>query len=227
MAKRLSLALTACLVLCMATARADTQALQSWTGEIKVYIPETTLGWTFTLSESCVVTYLGLADPDLMGLADNHVVRIWDMADTELAAVTVPATPSAGMPWHWAALPTPIELGPGSYVIGAFYPSLADGAWLQTTDLVMASGVTYGESRFAISDAVPTEHEPAFDAGMFGPNFRFKAPDAVPEPAALNEAQCSIPMYTHERGAPWAGLSGDYSISKVSPSLPNLLVQHT
>lgn len=51
--------------------------------------------------------------------------------------------------------------------------------------------------------------------------------DEMREITALHEAQRRIPMYTDDRGAPCAVLSGDCSISKVGPSLPNLSAQRS
>ncbi len=124
MRRRLNLALMAVLAVIMSgSARAD-QALISFSSDYQTGGAEVpTLGWEFTLSQSVVVTHLGLWDYGADGLNHSHLVTIWSTGTvkTRLVEGTVPDGGAPGSEWRWVSV-TPTTLGPGTYRIGAVYP---------------------------------------------------------------------------------------------------------
>lgn len=148
------------------------------------------IGWSFNVNSSVTINGLGLFDVGANGLAERHQVGIWDSSNNLLAQAVVfsgsTAAASASPLGQWlfediAAL----TLGPGNYVIGAFYGDSSDTVIGVATGLAMDSHFDYLASRASsgASFAAPGVYglvEPA----IFGPNMRL-AESTVPEPDML------------------------------------------
>ena len=130
---------------------------------------------------------LGVFDTGALGLADDHPIGIWN-AQGDLVASTTVTNASASVAsastlgvWRFQSI-APVALAAGDYVIGAWYPTLADLFVGNATGIVTDPDVTFLHD--AISPGVITNFsEPlgtftAADPGFFGPDFRL----AVPEP---------------------------------------------
>jgi hypothetical protein len=153
-------------------------------------------GWYFDVTTPVDVTALGLFDTGSDGLTDDHPVGIWDAAGDLLATTTItnadpltPATASSLGGWRFAAI-TPVMLDPGSYTIGAYYPTAADFFVGNAISPTTADGITY------VSGGVTpgmiqgfhdlTGTDAGGDPGFFGPNFLIAEPESlIPEPGSL------------------------------------------
>jgi len=145
-----------------------------------------TVGWKFTLNEPITVTHLGVFDADGGGLAQNHLVRLYNAtSDTILATATIPqATPgelTGAYNSHFVAV-TPIDLTTGvQYIIAKqngwdnfrydvplpFPPEIN---WIEGPG--RAGALPANVSGFTIHRTIPYAY--------FGPNLKF-----IPEPATL------------------------------------------
>jgi hypothetical protein len=140
--------------------------------------PPYTLGWEFVANNSITVNALGFFDDSQDGLAESHLVGLWDSQGNLIAETTVTTTDLLVNQWRYSGI-TPVTLTAGSdYYVGALYTSGADnvvfpgysGAW--TTPNITYLGATYAESAPDLADpTVPFDHN-----GFFGPNI-----SAVPE----------------------------------------------
>jgi len=153
-------------------------------------------GYTITFTEAVRVDALGLWDLGADGLTDAHQVGIWDSGGTLLAqavvnsASTQVASVNPQHAWLFTSI-APLQLAPGTYKLGAYYPSTADRfvAALNTppAQLVVDPLAIYGDSFFT-PDGIEFFTEPtglgdtAWNPAFFGPNARVTA---VPEPATL------------------------------------------
>ncbi len=151
-------------------------------------------GWTFTTTEARRVSALGVFDRGADGLADQHQVGIWNANGDLVVSATVKDQPlvmssSAAGDWRFAAVSLTL-LAPGTYTVGAYYPTNQDGfigsSAANKAVLSSASWLTFGEGRVTVGGtefftrpdtAVSDQFNPAF----FGPNFMSQA---VPEPAS-------------------------------------------
>jgi hypothetical protein len=155
-----------------------------------------TYGWEFTVSYPIQVTYLGVLQYGFAPLAAPHEVAIWDwQTDVEMADATVPLTGvtsipagNAGDTWQMLALPDPVYLPPGTYVIGAFYPETPadtlDFGSNPTNGLIQnwPSVVQYVHERDSApipsgDSAIQLPTHSVFSGGVFGPNFEFVTPE--------------------------------------------------
>ena len=151
-------------------------------------------GYSFTVNEPVRVSALGLWDRFGDGLAEEHEVGLWDGLGNLLAHVIVdsatPASPSANANHAWRFEDVaPVILMPGTYKLGAFYPTTAD-AFVATdpaigSNIVFAPQVTFGSS-YVTTGGTEFFTEPVattgFNPGFFGPNARITP---IPEPATL------------------------------------------
>lgn len=146
-------------------------------------------GWEFQMNEDAQVTDLGLLD---LGFTSNHEVGIWSTLGQLLGSATVAqnATPDSNG-FAWVNLGTPISLSAGQdYVISAWYPTdsgHSDNFAVFGTGPGTSAGVTYVSAEpglLTTSFDYPNNANPAFNAGLFGPNFQY-TPVAAPEPASF------------------------------------------
>ncbi len=167
-------------------AQSQTIAL-SWTSGGGSGTSSLTRGWAFSTASAITVTHLGFWDDGLDGLGSSHAIKIWDSTGVEYVSGTVSAgttDPLDGAFRYSSALTGTTTLGAGSYVIGGMQAGDAGWRYVPAGNLVMASGLTYLGSRSGNSSfSFPGNVTSSFDAGYFGPNFKFTAGGgAVPEP---------------------------------------------
>lgn len=153
----------------------------------------TNFGYSFTVTDMVAVTALGVWDRNANGFADAHPVGLWDGAGSLLAqAVVDSASPLtmgvlAGHGWRFETI-APVVIGPGTYKIGAYYPTTADaflGSWDGTlAQYVMDPLASYGTAYFASGVEALTEPTSltSLTPGFFGPNAQI---EAVPEPGTV------------------------------------------
>jgi hypothetical protein len=85
-----------------------------------------TAGFTFRVTSSTVVSGLGIFDADADGLIRPHDIGLWTSTGTLLVSATVTnssniiASTSNLGDWREVDI-APMTLGPGTYVVGAFY----------------------------------------------------------------------------------------------------------
>jgi hypothetical protein len=154
-------------------------------------------GWAFSVCHPVDVTALGIWDEGADGLANDHEIGLWN-ADGSVLLASVPTTlPTFSRPsalsgageWLFIAI-DPVQLAPGSYLLGATYQaSDADVIRLQAT-AETAAEITYLETRSIGSASLeaPLNTDPGNENGFFGPNLLVnEAPEAVPSlgPTAL------------------------------------------
>jgi hypothetical protein len=147
------------------------------------------LGWEFEMTQNAQVTSLGLLD---LGFSSDHEVGIWTTGGVLLGNATVSesATPDSSG-FAWATLGADINLSAGQdYVISAWYPTTSGSCddWVVFGAApVTASAVDYINAELGgltTSFNYPNNANPAFNAGVFGPNFQYTT-TAVPEPSTL------------------------------------------
>jgi hypothetical protein len=151
-----------------------------------------TFGWSFSLSSAVSVTDLGVWDGSYLdfgngtgdGLAESHLVTIWDSLGVQLAQATVPAGTGATLTngFRYVTLGSSILLGPGNYVIGMFDPTGADAVATEASGITTAAGVSYTGQRSVAGSAFPSGDSLGFfSSGYLGPNFQFTASASVPD----------------------------------------------
>ena len=69
------------------------------------------------------MTDLGVWDFNNNGLAESHVVTIWDSASNPMAQATVDNSGTLVDGFRYVSLTTPTLLLPGDYTIGDYYSS--------------------------------------------------------------------------------------------------------
>ena len=154
--------------------------------------PPNMLGWDFTLTQGVNVTSLGIWDEGRDGLADEHEVGIWSSGGSLLtsAIVTNSSLPVGSISadigiWLFQPIDA-LSLSPGSYVIGALYPTRNDDVRLFAGSITTADAVLYGAVRFSDEESGFVFPDGGGDIdvrGHFGPNFEL---NPVPEPTSLS-----------------------------------------
>lgn len=181
----------ALMAICPPQTRANTIALD-FTGGTTGGGANFTLGWSFSLSSSILVTDLGVWDsandfgsPVGDGLSESHLVSIWTSSGILVTSATVPAGTSGTLVDDFRYLSiAPTLLVTGDYVIGAYYQTAADRQAINATTITTASGVTYTGSRSILGNAFPPGDILTIPNSFFGPNFQFMTDlngRAVPE----------------------------------------------
>jgi len=147
------------------------------------------VGWQFNVTTTVTLTALGIMDIGPNGLTDQHQVGLWNDGGTLLAqttitnASTVVASAYGSGRWLFNDIAAQI-LAPGTYVVGAFYPTTADQVIGSATGFTTVPQITFAASRTSNTNsfAQPGVYG-LVEPGVFGPNFQVSA--AVPEPASL------------------------------------------
>ncbi|HEY8879060.1 MAG TPA: PEP-CTERM sorting domain-containing protein [Roseateles sp.] len=157
------------------------------------------IGWSFSVTSSVTIDGLGIFDVDADGLNNRHQVGLWDsngnlLAQTVVfngATVVASAAASRGQ-WLFADIAS-LLLGPGDYVVGAFYSDGdTDAVLADAAGLAMDSHFSYSAS--LASDGASFDMPGAYgivQPGVFGPNLRV-AGNTVPEPGMLALAALAL-----------------------------------
>ncbi|MBX3397067.1 MAG: PEP-CTERM sorting domain-containing protein [Phycisphaerae bacterium] len=185
----------AALALSFCTVSAEAaQILDIMTAPLYVRGTWANFGFSFSVSELVRVDALGLYDVGANGFADEHPVGLWNDTGDMLAQViidnssTASASVNANHAWRFTDI-EPIILAPGTYKMGAFYPTTADafaGSSAENpANILFSPVITFGSS-YVTTGGTEFFTEPntttGFNPGFFGPNARFTV---VPEPATL------------------------------------------
>lgn len=153
--------------------------------------PPFVLGWSFTVNSNVTVTSLGMFDALGDGFVTGHQIGIWNSAGTLLTSGSVSAGTGDTLIANFRYVDVAdVGLTAGdSYSIGAVLATGDDQiVWDSfATDFVMATELTFGESRFASgSDLTNPTARFGSAPSFFGPNFLFEStPVDLPEPGSL------------------------------------------
>jgi hypothetical protein len=145
------------------------------------------IGWQFSVNTSVTVDGLGVFDVDAPGFAERHQVGLWDNSGNLLAQAVVWDTSalvlsaSTAGDWRFENI-APLVLGPGTYVVGAFYSDSSDPVMANAT-LALAPQISFLASRASqeVAFAMPGVYG-LVEPGVFAANVRI---NAVPEPASM------------------------------------------
>lgn len=159
-----------------------------------------TLGWDFTTDRELLVTALGVWDEGANGLADDHRIGLWRVrafgnnrlfAETTVTAASTPiASGSSAGQWVFQTLDTPVLIQPGTYVLGAHYPTTADKL-REFSARTTATGIKFGKARFPSGQGFRFLNGTSNYSANFGPNMLFIDPaevvpvSAVPVPPTI------------------------------------------
>jgi hypothetical protein len=138
-------------------------------------ITNVTVGWAFSVTRPLLLTKLGVVEPFGQITRESHPVTLWD----ETGIIEAKAAVSAGT--DYVTLSSPLLLAPGSYIIGAFYNSVADSFIFRANAVSTAPVITYTGGRFAFGNAFPSSDQNNNPNSYFGPNFQFTIPPSVPD----------------------------------------------
>ena len=200
-------AVAACAVAIIAgkPASAQTDAITSFNSNAFIFLGNYTEGYTFTLASASNVTQLGYFDLGADGLTDAHNVAIYDSTGTLLVSQSVTANQTATLgntfnlgngqtgAFRYVTLFNPLALQANTtYTIAGYSQNGTDGVATQASNLVTASGVTFGGGVYRFGDSTgigsPAPNTPS-DRGTayFGPTFRFSPAQGTgaPEPGTL------------------------------------------
>lgn len=183
--KSMALSLSFAALLGIASA-ANAQLAFDQTGGVPViYGDAGTVGYTFDVHTSLMVTELEMY-VDFGFQSDTFPVGIWDNSGTLLTSAAIstsaPAatTPSANGGSFFGLPITPVILTPGTYTIGAFgngSDTIAVGG-----TIIADPAVTYGNAAFITAGSLTQPHVSALSIATIGPSFKFTA---VPEPGTV------------------------------------------
>jgi hypothetical protein len=182
----------ALLTLAAGQASADTIALTFSGGGSGLSAYNTTLGWSFTTSNTITVTALGMWDAGGNGLLFSHDVAIWANGGALLMSGTVQsgtADPlTSGFRFN-SSLTGTTTLTPGTYVIGGVLAGPPVGDLIaENATASTASGIVRLQDRYGTLSNVlirPDINYGPQEAGYFGPNFLFVNAVVTPEPGTV------------------------------------------
>ncbi len=153
--------------------------------------PPFTLGWSFTTSESILVTQLGVFDSNQNGLNEAHEIAIWDELGTLVASVTIGSGVSGALldNFRYVGI-SEVTLEAGAYTIGAVFSSSSDSLVFPgfANGFATSTLVNFVESRWTAGDALTLPvNSTSAGPGYFGPNFTYDAIETavIPEPGTL------------------------------------------
>jgi hypothetical protein len=149
-----------------------------------------TAGWKFTVSSQITIAGLGIFDVGADGLAQSHQIGLWSGDGSSLLAnatitnansTSIASTSNLG---NWRATSiSSLQLGPGDYVIGAFYQAGSPDTAVRGATASTISGVTWDEYRGSPGLTFPATFTGEGGKGFFGPNlFTAGQTPPVPEP---------------------------------------------
>jgi PEP-CTERM motif len=146
------------------------------------------IGWEFDVTGTLVVDGLGVFDFGANGLSESHQVGIWNNVGTLIVSTTVTgastlvASADPDGDWRFASV-APTLLGPGRYVIGAFYGDGSADEVAANATILAIPGIGFVASR--ATNAAAFGEPGAYglvEPGVFGPTLSVSS---VPEPATL------------------------------------------
>jgi len=158
-----------------------------------------TNGYEFDLTETKSVLALGMWDEGSDGLGESHAITLWNTSMTQLAGViisgtgtrtAIASTQTAGQ-WVFADLNAPLNLGPGSYVVGVGFDFPNSDAVRTNSGTITLSTASFfstspTQDRFATggTSVFPNSVSNNF---VFGPNVLFSDSLVVivPEPTTV------------------------------------------
>lgn len=146
--------------------------------------PGATIGYSFSVSQSISVTDLGVWDENANGLAESHQVGIFTTGGALLVSTTVTSADTLLNSFRYHSI-APYALGPGTYVMGAYFAGWGDTGAAAAT-ITTSPEITFIDNLYLYGSGftLPTVHWSGFDAGNIGPNFIYQT-SQVPEPVSL------------------------------------------
>ncbi|MFT5585107.1 MAG: hypothetical protein ACI9VR_002695 [Cognaticolwellia sp.] len=138
------------------------------------------VGYSFETTETLLITDLGTLDLGWDGLSTGSSVAIWEAeSQAILVRATVPAHVSSPSSiwggWRFVAI-EPLELPPGTYMIGSQVYSGSVDRYVHDAEIQAASGVTWLEGRHSNGTGLLFPTNVTSNQGTwFGPNFLFRA----------------------------------------------------
>ncbi|MEI9815148.1 MAG: PEP-CTERM sorting domain-containing protein [Acidobacteriota bacterium] len=144
-----------------------------------------TSGWSFTITDSILISSLGYYDENGDGLSDSHDVGIFDSGGTLLVTANVASGTGAALVTDWRMVSvTPYLLGPGTYTVA--------GSSINSTDSMVATAIPILDPTFTLGAtdlfSFGAFSNPTLNAGggitYFNANFQFDS-TGVPEPSTL------------------------------------------
>ena len=119
------------------------------------------IGWEFSVSTPTVVTGLSYLDATGRGLAESHMVGIFNALDGSLlVSATVPAGAAGKFVDGFRVTPVSYNLAPGTYVIGGQKATNSDYAIVRSSSQISIPGIKYMEERELETDTfmMPSTH---------------------------------------------------------------------
>jgi hypothetical protein len=170
---------------------ADTVALQTTGGFGLTTSSDQLFGWQFSVNSAIQVNSLGVFDTGGDGLSIAHDVGVYRVSDQALlASMIIPGGAGGALidGFRFYAMASGLTLTPGEqYVIAMTMPAFNGDDQRYVTDIpTTATEINYINSRFDSGSALAFPAQlGAFAPGIFGPNFLFTNPAAVPEPSSI------------------------------------------
>lgn len=154
-----------------------------------------TIGWEFTPTVDISVTSLGVYDHGRDGLNMNHIVRLWDTAETssDLASVAFGVGTYDLTDGFYLVDISPVPLTAGHSYVVSTYANTSGGAGLShrytysgasgtTLALAPEVGVVTTDRRYLAGNGYPSLTSGNYPVPL-GPSFAFTT--AIPEPSTL------------------------------------------
>jgi hypothetical protein len=143
-------------------------------------------GWQFSTNSSITIDAFGYYDEGSDGLADNHLVSLWDASTENLITSATVFSGTSGTlidGFRYFSI-TPVELDAGgTFVISGYNPTSADGNITLST-LSTIPEISYEGGLVGFSAGFPDDFYFSGSGGRFGPNFTVSV-SAIPIPAAV------------------------------------------
>ena len=156
------------------------------------------LGWEFSVSAPLTITALAYLDATGAGLADSHMVGIFDaVTGNLLVSATVPSGAATKSLNGFRIVPVTESLPPGTYVIGGQRLTNDDGAFLLSTSVATIPGVTYLQERElqTSSFVIPSTDAPQAGIGVFGPSFVVASSAQTPSITGVSNSASYQPIF--------------------------------
>lgn len=156
------------------------------------------IGWEFSVSASTAVTGLAYLDATGGGLAESHMVGIFNSTDGALlVSATVPAGSNTVFTNGFRVVPVTYTLAPGTYVIGGLKTGNGDYAITQASTVVNVPGVSYIQERELQTSTftMPTTNFALNEVGAFGPSFTVASAAGAPLITGISNGASFQPVF--------------------------------